>query len=116
VGVDRTADADGDYGDGGIGSDLPTLRAPELVERLRRHEHDDDGPFLHAELEPDGSGHRVEVIDGATADAQCALAIFAADPEPGLHNRGKHEDADRLVCELPCAAHAVEEAVERGID
>src|ERR1700719_4358404 len=81
-GIDRSAGADGDDRDRAIDADLPTVGAPEVRERAGRHEHDDDGARLRAELKAERCRDRVVISRRAAADAKRALAVFTADSHP----------------------------------
>jgi len=62
-----------------------------------RHEHQDHGFRLPSGLETERPRCRTLIPHGFSANAQYALAIFAADDKAGCNNGWKHKDAVGLT-------------------
>src|SRR4029453_9988915 len=81
--VDRTVDADRNDRHRTVDADFPSRPAPEPVERVLGHEHDDNRAVLHAELKTERSRDQIVVALDLLLIEQDALAIFAADADAG---------------------------------
>ena len=86
-----------DHGDLGVAADLPARAVAEVVERLLRHEHDDLGVGLAAQLQADRGRGGAVVAGGLVVDDQGAFAIRAADADRALGHLGEDQQALRLL-------------------
>src|SRR5580704_11613297 len=116
VGIDRAAGADRDNGDRTIDADLPAIDAAEARQGLGRHEHDDDGARLRADLKAERGRERVVVSGRLAGDPHRAFAIFATEPEARFDNGREYEDGGRLRAQLAGAGNLLVEPLERPRD
>ena len=68
-----------------------------------------------AELKPDRTGLDIVVRSGLAVDAQCALAVLAPDPEPGLIDVRQHEDPLGVLEKLLRSSHLCHEPAQSHI-
>ncbi len=82
MGVEVLADAELDEGDGPVHARLPAVAVAEAVQRFGRHEQQDLGLGLAAQLESERRGRHPVVLHRLIVDQQGALAVLATEPEP----------------------------------
>src|SRR3972149_2849410 len=103
-----------------IPAPLPAIARLEVLESLVLQEHDDDVFLLRPELNADGGGRNAVIRHGLAADAQRALAIFAADAYARLDDIREHQNAPGGLEELPGSLHLLGEPVQHrghaGVD
>ena len=89
-----------------IGTGRPAAALLKLVQRFLRHEKVDQRFRLCTGLEAERTRCSAVVAHGQTADAQRALAIFAANAECSLVHARKNQDSARLRDQFPATGHA----------